>query len=170
MRIAITALLVLVNFILESTVFPYVAIRGVVPHTALLIVISLALLRGSKEGALVGLASGMLNDIFFGTVVGYYAVILGGIGYLFGRNQKHFYRENYLLPAIFAIAGAALYEVVLFATNALIRSEIHVTFFILRILLPQIVYSAAISIPLYRLLFGINDGIEMKEKYKYRLF
>ena len=38
------------------------------------------------------------------------------------------------------------------------------------VLLPEMVYTAVLTIPVYRLLFGINEWLELKEKYKYRLF
>lgn len=48
MRIIITTLIVVLNFILQTTLFPYLAIQGVFPNTALIIVTSYSLLRGSK--------------------------------------------------------------------------------------------------------------------------
>ena len=58
MRIIITTLIVVLNFILQTTLFPYLAIQGVFPNTALIIVTSYSLLRGSKEGALWAQAQG----------------------------------------------------------------------------------------------------------------
>ena len=81
MRIALTALIVFINFILQSTLFPHFAIQGVFPNTALIIVTSYALLRGSKEGALVGIGAGFLMDVFFNTYIGF-AVC----GRLFGES------------------------------------------------------------------------------------
>lgn len=45
MRIIITTLIVVLNFILQTTLFPYLAIQGVFPNTALIIVTSYSLLR-----------------------------------------------------------------------------------------------------------------------------
>ena len=72
MRIIITTLIVVLNFILQTTLFPYLAIQGVFPNTALIIVTSYSLLRGSKEGALVGAGTGFLMDVFFHTYIGFY--------------------------------------------------------------------------------------------------
>jgi len=170
LRIIITAALLLINFILQTTLLPLVAIRNIVPHTALIIVISYALLRSSKEGAIVGLFSGLLQDVFFSTIMGYFSIIFCAIGYFFGRNQKHFYRENYILPVFFCILGAIVYETILFLGVAISSREMHTFHFIWRILLPQIVYTAIVTIPIYRILFGINEWLEVKEKYKHRLF
>lgn len=65
MRLLITALMVFINFILQTTLLQMFAIRGVLPNTALIIAVSYALLRGSREGAFVGIGAGLLQDIFF---------------------------------------------------------------------------------------------------------
>ena len=170
MRIFLTIVIVLVNFILQTTLLPYIAIGGVMPHTGLIIVVSLALLRGSTEGAWTGFVTGVLMDVFFGTSYGYYALIFLLLGFLSGRSQKNFYRENYLLPIIFCCLAVVVYETVIFITGLLSQGDIHVLYFLVRIMVPETVYTAIITIPIYRLLFGINEWLELKEKYKYRLF
>ena len=100
MRILLTGILIFVNFILQTTLLPYISIGGILPNTALIIVVSYALLRGSTEGAIVGFFSGLPIDIFFGTSFGYYTLLFLLAGLLIGRSQKDFYRENYLLPII----------------------------------------------------------------------
>ena len=101
MRLLITALMVFINFILQTTLLQMFAIRGVLPNTALIIAVSYALLRGSREGAFVGIGAGLLQDIFFGGTLGAYALLYAVLAVLFGRSQRDFYRENYLLPVLF---------------------------------------------------------------------
>lgn len=170
MRIAITALILILNFILQTTLFPYFAIRGVFPNTALILVTSYALLRGSKEGAIAGAGTGLLMDVFFNTFIGFYTLLYLVIGLLFGRSQRNFYRENYLLPVIFCIASACIYEAVLYITGFLFKGDGNILYFLIQILVPEVVYTAVITVPFYRILFGINEWLEVKEKYKYRLF
>lgn len=170
MRIPITALIVFFNFILQSTLFPHLAIQGVFPNTALIIVTSYALLRGSREGALVGIGAGLLMDVFFNTYIGFYTALYLGFGLLFGRSQSNFYRENYVLPIIFCTISTVLYQAILYVTGFVFHGEGNLLYFLFRILLPELVYAAIVTVPLYRILFGINEWLELKEKYKYRLF
>ncbi|WP_458406643.1 rod shape-determining protein MreD [Anaerotignum sp.] len=170
MRIPVTALIIFVNFILQTTLFPLLAIRGIFPNTALIIVTSYALLRGSKEGAIVGGFTGLLLDIFFNTMIGFYTLLYLAIGLLFGRSQKSFYRENYLLPIIFCAVSTVLYQAVLYITGFLFRGEGNLLYFLFSILVPELVYMAIVTVIIYRILFGINEWLELKEKYKYRLF
>ena len=113
MRIIITTLIVVLNFILQTTLFPYLAIQGVFPNTALIIVTSYSLLRGSKEGALVGAGTGFLMDVFFHTYIGFYTALYLLIGLIFGRSQRSFFRENYILPIIFCAIATIFYQAVL---------------------------------------------------------
>ena len=170
MRIPITALIIFVNFILQTTIFPLLAIRGIFPNTALIIVTSYALLRGSKEGAIVGGFTGLLMDIFFSKMIGFYTLLYLAVGLLFGRSQKNFYRENYLLPIIFCAISTVLFQAVLYITGFLFRGEGNLLYFLFSVLLPELVYMAIVTILVYRILFGINEWLELKEKYKYRLF
>lgn len=170
MRILATALIIFVNFILQTTLFPMLAIRGIFPNTALIIVTSYALLRGSKEGAIVGGFTGLMMDIFFSKMIGFYTVLYLAIGFLFGRSQKNFYRENYLLPVIFCTVSTVMYQAVLYITGFMFRGEGNILYFLFSILGPELVYTAIVTILVYRILFGINEWLELKEKYKYRLF
>lgn len=170
MRIFITAILVLLNFILQTTLLPYAAIRGVVPNTALILVVSYGLLRGENEGCIVGFCNGLLIDIFFGVSFGFYTLLFFLAGLWAGRGQKDFYRENYLLPIISCALATIVYEIVLFVTGFILRGETNLIYFLLHILIPEVVYTAIVTIPMYRILFGINEWLELKEKYKYRLF
>ena len=118
MRILLTGILIFVNFILQTTLLPYISIGGILPNTALIIVVSYALLRDSTEGAIVGFFSGLPIDIFFGTSFGYYTLLFLLAGLLIGRSQKDFYRENYLLPIIICSLAAIVYESIIFITGS----------------------------------------------------
>lgn len=170
MRIAITALLVFLNFIVQTTLLPYLAIQGILPNTALILVTSYALLRGSREGAIVGACVGLLFDVFFQTYIGFYTALYLLVGYIFGRIQRDFYRENYLLPVIFCALSTVAFETVVYVTGFVFNGNGNLFYYLLRILLPEIVYAAVVTIPFYRILFGVNEWLELKEKYKYRLF
>lgn len=170
MRLFITILIILINFILQTTVFHLLEIQGIFPNTALILVTSYALLRGSREGAFVGGFTGFLMDISFSLMIGFYTLLYLAIGLLFGRIQKNYYRENYLLPIIFCIAATLLYQTTIYSAGFLFRGEGNLFYYLLRILLPETVYTAIATVPIYRFLFAVNEWLELKEKYKYRLF
>ena len=170
MRILITAVYIIINFLIQSTILHYIEIRGVIPNTTIILVVSYALLRGSTEGAIVGFFTGLLQDIFFGTSIGYFALFTTVTGYLFGRGNHNFYRENYILPMMLCAVAVLLYETMIYITSFLFRGQLNIIYILVNTILPETVYSCIFTIPLYRILFGTNEWLELKEKYKYRLF
>lgn len=162
--------IILLNFILQTTLLPYASIGGALPNTALIIIVSCGLLRGQWEGAAAGFFAGFLQDIFFGTSIGFYALLGIFAGLLAGINQKDFYRENYLLPMIICSIITLIYEGAVFFFGFFLRGETNILYFLIRLALPEAVYTSILSIPIYRLLFGINEWLELKEKYRHRLF
>ena len=54
MRIAVIGSLLVIIHILESTLFQYIRIGGIGPNFMIMLIVSFALLRGSKEGMAIG--------------------------------------------------------------------------------------------------------------------
>lgn len=170
MRVFITSLFVIINFVLQTTLLQYIQIRGVLPNTAVILIVSYALLRGSTEGAIVGLFAGLLQDIFFGTSVGYFALLNMLTGYFAGRSHHNFYRENYLMPIMLCTMAVFLYECTIYLTSFLFRGQLNFIYYLGKMILPETVYTAILTIVIYRILFTANEWLELKEKYRYRLF
>jgi rod shape-determining protein MreD len=57
--------MLLVNFIMQSTVFRYIAIMGIMPDSALVMVVAVSILIGNRRGAVVGAAAGIMQDIVY---------------------------------------------------------------------------------------------------------
>lgn len=171
MRRIITVFLVLsVNIVFQSTILQNFSINGIIPNTAIIIVVSMALLRGSTEGAACGIAAGFLQDAFFGPSIGYYALLGMLLGFFAGKFNKGFYRENYVLPVIVGIVSTVAYESCIFLTSVLFSGNVMYFYFLLNVILPETVYNAVTTIIIYRILFSINGYLEEKEKYKRKLF
>lgn len=170
MRILITGLLLIFNMTIQSTMLQAIQIRGVLPNTAIIIIVSYALLRGSLEGAMVGLFAGLLQDLFFGTSIGFYACLGMLSGYFIGKLHQNFYRENYILPLLFCAATTFCYETIVYCVGFLFNGKLNYFIYFHSLILPETVYTSVFSIFIYRLLFGINDYLELKERYKRRLF
>ena len=109
-RIFITALVILVAYVLQCTVFPVLDIAGIKPNLLLIVTASFGFMRGSKSGMLVGFLSGLLIDIQFGKMIGFYALIYLVVGFLNGLFEQMFYDEDIKLPLfLIAVSMESLY-------------------------------------------------------------
>ena len=57
-----------------------------------------------------------------------------------------------------------------FVTGPLFEGYLNYFYFLVRIILPEAVYTAVAAIIIYRVLFSVNERIEKSERYKRRLF
>ena len=60
----------LLLYVGQSSLLPFIAFHGVSADLLLLLVVSVAFLRGAKVGALVGFLAGLLQDLATGTFFG----------------------------------------------------------------------------------------------------
>ena len=170
MRITVTGLVIFINFILQSTLFDYIRIGAIKPNTALVIIVCYAILRGDVEGSIMGFFTGLLQDMFFGNVIGLNALLYAIIGYFCGKPFKNFYNENFMLPITLVAFSSAFYEFGFYFFTFLFRGRIDILQYFWAIILPGTVYAIILSVPIYRLVYGINGLLEEREKRRRKLF
>ena len=90
-RKIVLAITIIVCFLLQCTVFKALSIASISPNLLIVVVASFGFMRGKKEGLFVGFFSGLLLDVMFGSVVGFYALIYMYIGYMNGFFKRIFF-------------------------------------------------------------------------------
>ena len=61
--------LLIINFLLQTTVFRYIEIAHMVPNLILVVTVAAGLLYGRKCGIFAGVISGLLTDALYGSVI-----------------------------------------------------------------------------------------------------
>ncbi|GAB3251885.1 rod shape-determining protein MreD [Nocardioides dilutus] len=86
-RAAAAVWLLLTALVLQVSVLPHIAVRGVVPDVLLLVVVAVGLRHGSEPAMILGFAGGLLLDLAppADHVAGRWALALLAAGYLAGR-------------------------------------------------------------------------------------
>lgn len=94
------AIIILIGFLLQTSVFRSFELANVVPNMLLIVTVSYAYLRGRTSGLLIGFVCGLLLDMYCGSVMGLYAFIFMSIGFLSALQKILFYR--YISPAVYS--------------------------------------------------------------------
>lgn len=162
-RVIVTALLIFVCFLLQCTVFRALAFGGVVPNLLIVLTASFGFMRGEKTGLLIGFFSGLLVDIFFASVIGFYALLYMYIGYMNGKFAAIFYPQDIKLPVALILCSDFLYGIGCYVILFLLRGRFEFTYYVLHVILPEIVYTIAVTLLLYPLILWINTGLERNE-------
>lgn len=163
-RFIVTAVILLAAYLLQTSVFSSLEIAGVKPNLMLIVTASFGFMRGSREGMFVGFVSGLMIDIQFGDMIGFYALIYLVTGYVNGIFEKIYFDEDIKLP-LFLIAGSdILYGGVVYFLTFMLRSDFEFLYYLNRIIIPEAIYTIAITLIVYPLLLYINHRLEEAEK------
>ena len=156
--------MIIICFILQNTVFQALALASISPNLLVIPTSSMGLMRGKKEGMLVGFFCGFLVDIFYGDLFGFYALVYMYIGYVNGFFNKIFYDDDIKLPMLVISASEFLYSLIVYVFLFLIRTRFNFGYYFIHIIIPELVYTIVVTLFLYRLINGVNRKLEQPEK------
>ena len=159
-RKIIVALMILISFLLQSTVFKALAIGSISPNLLVVLTSSFGFMRGKKEGLWVGFFCGLLEDIFYGRLLGMHAVMYMYIGYVNGYFNRIFYGEDIKLPVFLISVSELAYGLGTYAVMFLMRSRFAFFYYLTRIILPELVYTVILTLVFYRIIYSVNRNLE----------
>lgn len=163
-RFFIQLLIVLICFLLQTAFFRYLDLADIVPNLLLIPTMSFGMMRGRKEGMLVGFFSGLLLDIFYGAVIGPYALLYMYLGYINGFFHRVYYMEDILLPMLMVGANDLVYNIIVYLVAYLLRNRLDFGFYFLHVIVPEIIYTMIMTLILYKPLVKINRWLKKKEE------
>ena len=169
-RLLFTILSILISFILQTTVFRALDFSGIVPNLMIILTSSYAFMRGDKSGMIIGMFCGLLVDIFFGTYLGFYALIYMYIGFIIGKFNKIFFPENILLPLALIVSADFLFGFVCYVLLFMFRNKFNISYYTINVILPEVVYTALAAVFIYPVLIKINTYLEDIEQRSAKKF
>lgn len=169
-RKIVIGLLIFLCFLLQCTVFPTLSFGGIVPNLLIVLTASFGFMRGERSGLIIGFISGLLIDIFFGEVIGFYALLYMYIGYTNGKFNRIFYPEDIKLPIVLIIGSDLFYGICCYILMFFMRARFHIGYYFAHVILPEIVYTIVITLFLYPVILWINRKLESSEKRSAKKF
>ena len=163
-RKIITACIIIVCFLLESTVFQSISFASITPNLLIIVTSSFGFMRGKKEGMVVGFVCGLLYDIMFHDLIGFYALIYTLIGFANGLFKKIFFDDDIKLPLILILSSDFIYGNIVCIFMFIMRSQFHYFYYLKNVILPELIYTALVTLVLYQIILFINKKLEAEEK------
>lgn len=163
-KVITTIILIIISFVLQCTVFETLAIKGVVPNILIILTACSGFMQGERFGVFTGFFCGLLLDVFFFEIIGFYALLYMYIGYMNGLFHNIFYPDDIKLPLIMITASDLLYSLVVYILMFLLRSRFDFGYYFLNIILPELVYTIFIAVIMYPLLLLITNLFKRAEK------
>lgn len=164
LRKIVVTVFIIACFILQCSVFGELAFSGIIPNLMIILTSAFGFMRGEKEGLLIGFFSGLLSDIFFGEILGFYALILMYIGFINGKFSRIFYPEDIKLPLALIIISDLSYGTVCYILMFLLREKFQFSYYFTGVILPEALYTTVITIFLYPVILKVNQKLEERER------
>lgn len=100
--------LMIAAVLLQSVVLGRVAVRGVRPDLALIVLTFTAVRRGGMTAQLGGFASGLVEDLVSLSPLGFHALFRSCIGFLYGLSAGNLFVDPILMPVALATLATLL--------------------------------------------------------------
>jgi len=161
-RVIVYLLEIIILFVLQTSTFHYFALADIMPNLLLILVVSTAYMRGRTTGLSIGFISGLLIDLVYGDLIGIYAFIYMIIGYFMGYTNKIYSNDDYTFPIIFVAVSDFIYGFFYYIFGFLLRGRLNLFYYMRRIILPEIIYTVAVSVFVYKILHMINNRLDRR--------
>ena len=159
------ALFVIALYVLQTSLLPMIAYRGISPDLMLLLTVSFAFLRGVRQGGLMGFATGLLQDLASGTFLGINAFTRMLLGMFFGRFSDRVFKEQFFLPVTASITAIIANYFILALLMVLLGYRFNLVGNMESMLVPMLIYQLAFAYPVHRLAYALDKKLSKKEKH-----
>jgi rod shape-determining protein MreD len=103
-------LIIYILVIIETSFFPQFRFFQVKPDLVLLFVVSVALLKGYWEGAVLGIVAGFFMGIISWNLCGIYMLPYALAGFFAGQIKERVEPDNILVPLLSSLGASALFS------------------------------------------------------------
>lgn len=162
-RFIIDLVLIIVFFVLQTTLFPMIKFTRIIPNILIILVSCSGFMQGEREGMFVGFACGLLMDVCSFDVFGFYTILYMLIGFLNGLLHNFFYLKDLKIPAIMIISSDIVCCLMTYFFLFLMRSRFDFGFYFLNIILPEVVFTLLMAVIFYPILWVIEAYVFKKK-------
>ena len=146
----------ILSFLLQSTLLQKIAIGSITPNLLLILCVSMGLMRGRKSGLWTGFFSGLLVDLFYGSVFGFYALIYMYAGFFSGYAFRIYYDDDIKVPMALTSIMDLFYNLAVYGLQFFLRGRLGLFTYLYRIIIPEIFYTVFLTMIVYKFFYYIN--------------
>ena len=111
-----------------------------------------------------GLFAGLLMDLFYTGPFGFYSLIFVCCGYVNGIFTRYYYDDFITLPLLLCGANEIIYNLYIFVFRFLMRGKFDLLYYMLRIVLPELVFSLIVTLIVYRVFLKVGKKLDDMEQ------
>ncbi|MEW9096651.1 MAG: rod shape-determining protein MreD [Clostridiaceae bacterium] len=154
--------IVLILFIGDNSIIPFLAIKGFGPSLLFVFIVSYSIINGSWEGLWLGIFAGLLQDIYFSNVLGINALTNMLSCVIAGYVGINIFKEKILIPVATSFLLSIFKGILVFMLLYIVGVSMP-----LRNIFFNSLYNMLISILIYKFVFKLCNKDYMERKWKF---
>ena len=155
-RKVVTLIIIFVCFLIQSTFWNIFTFTNIKPNLMLILIVSFAIMHGSRTGIWIGFISGLLTDILYGDLFGVNALLYMFIGFLTGKMYQVFFDDDIRIILTAVGISDLGYNVVYYLIKFAFGIRYNFLAYAVHIIIPEIIFTLIITVIVYRLFYFIN--------------
>ena len=159
-RIICSFVMMIILYLIQTTIFNKITVAGIKPNVVIILVVLIGYKYGKIPGMLMGFFMGLFLDLTESDYIGYYSLIYLIIGYIVGFSNKIYTNDSTLITLALVGASDFMLNFLIFITGFLLRNRLDLPYYMMRIILPEVVYTIIVSVLLYRIMDYIYVKLE----------
>lgn len=156
-RLIVTLIELILCFLLQTSLFSFFRISGVVPDCMLILIITVAYTRGQISAMFTAFFAGLLLDLCFSETVGFCAILYMIVAFLAGYANKLYYERDYFIPGVLIFVGELMYSFLYYILFFLLRGKLELPTYFVYTILPRMLYTILASLMLYPAFHGLHQ-------------
>ncbi|MCR4781855.1 MAG: rod shape-determining protein MreD [Lachnospiraceae bacterium] len=163
-KVLVFGISVYLLYILQTALFPYFELGGIVPNLLLILTTFYGFMRNTREGMIAGFFCGLVLDLSTGLLFGVHILALLLIGFMNGAFRKIFYGDDVKLPILFTGVSDLFYGLFMYLFFFVPRGSTHFSYFLMSVMIPEAVYSVIVAFVLYFIYAKIFEKLDRDER------
>lgn len=143
--IVLSSLIMTLCAYLQSTILQKIAVFGVIPDLALIVLIFTSIKNGSMEGQISGFASGIATDFISRMPLGYTVFTQTVIGFVYGIFKSNIFIDYFIAPFLMAFIGTVFKALLTVILSIFFSGQVQAYSFFTRGLWIEGLYNAVLA-------------------------
>ncbi len=167
-KVIFYAILIFIFVTAQVTLLNKFSIFGVSPNLVIILIVSISLLKGKTDGAVVGFSAGLCMDAVIGVALGYHALVGMLLGLVLGNINKRLFKENILVMAFCTFLSTYIFESAIIFASYLLGLKIEFIATLKTVILPESLVNCVLGIVIFVIIILMDrkfTAVEEKNRY-----
>ncbi|KEI97434.1 rod shape-determining protein MreD [Clostridium botulinum A2B7 92] len=160
-KLILGAILILLA-ILDNSLMPFVAIKGVYPSLLFVFIVSYSIIKDKWEAIWIGIFAGMLQDLYFANVFGINSLINMFVCLIAAEIGVNIIKSKILIPVISSFALSMFKGVFIWVIAYFLKINISYS-----LIAFNSIYNGVITIIVYKLVYNLCRKKYMDKKWEF---